>query len=57
MKCSGKSHQQIHEADTSNRRRQIEAPRIDLRSRNPMVVALHVNLDKMLELRRETFTA
>src|SRR5271156_4374482 len=28
----------IHEADTSTRRRQIEAPRIDLRSRNPMVV-------------------
>jgi hypothetical protein len=28
----------IHEADTSTRRRQIEALRIDLRSRNPMVV-------------------
>jgi hypothetical protein len=28
----------IYEADMSPRRRQIEAPRIDLRSRNPMVV-------------------
>jgi hypothetical protein len=28
----------IYEADTSTRRRQIEAPRIDLRSRNPMFV-------------------
>jgi hypothetical protein len=28
----------IYEADTSTRRRQIEAPRIDLLSRNPMVV-------------------
>jgi hypothetical protein len=28
----------IYEADTSTRRRQIEALRIDLRSRNPMVV-------------------
>jgi hypothetical protein len=28
----------IYEVDTSTRRRQIEAPRIDLRSRNPMVV-------------------
>jgi len=28
----------IYEADTTTRRRQIEAPRIDLRSTNPMVV-------------------
>jgi hypothetical protein len=28
----------IYEADTSTRRRQIEAPRIDLQSQNPMVV-------------------
>jgi hypothetical protein len=28
----------IYEADTSTRRRHIEAPRIDLRGRNPMVV-------------------
>jgi hypothetical protein len=28
----------IYEADSSTRRRQIEAPRIDLRNRNPMVV-------------------
>ena len=27
----------IYEADTSTRRRQIEAPRIDLRGGNPMV--------------------
>jgi hypothetical protein len=28
----------LYEADTSTRRRQFETPRIDLRSRNPMVV-------------------
>jgi len=28
----------IYEADTSTRRRHIEAPRIDIRGRNPMVV-------------------
>jgi hypothetical protein len=28
----------IYEADMSTRRRQIEAPRIDLRGKNPMVV-------------------
>jgi hypothetical protein len=40
MKCSEKRLSiKIYEGDKSTRRRQIEAPRTDLRSRNPMVVA------------------